>query len=122
MTDICRQCRLKTGFKPRDNGAHTAVIKPCDICGEEKPILPEYHWQKTGMVTWVVYKNPVGYPGQYVARRFVQDERTQYEYIHDELLEVREWIQREAARLDDWAPFYMDRHTSDELTICEVWM
>lgn len=122
MIDICRACRLKTGFKSRDDFALTTIIKPCDICGETMPILPEYYWQKTGMVTWVVYKNPIGYPGQYVARRFVQDEQTGYEYVNADLLEVREWIQREAARLDDWAPFHMSRHPSDELTICEVWM
>lgn len=47
MTEqICSKCRIKLGFKPRDQGSHTAVIRKCDSCGQERSILPARHWVK----------------------------------------------------------------------------
>lgn len=45
-TKLCFQCRKKRGFKPRDNGAHTARRTACEDCGIIKSILPARHWVK----------------------------------------------------------------------------
>ncbi len=42
--DLCYKCRIQEGFRPRDEGAHTARIKECEECGEKKAILPSRHW------------------------------------------------------------------------------
>ena len=44
----CFKCMLDKGYKSRDNGCHTAMIKKCNGCGEEKPILPLRHWVYAG--------------------------------------------------------------------------
>lgn len=42
---MCHECRIKAGFKPRDNGVHTANEKECSVCKEIRPILPARHWK-----------------------------------------------------------------------------
>lgn len=42
--DLCHKCRKKQGYKPRDSGVHTAVLRICDDCGEKKSVLPGRHW------------------------------------------------------------------------------
>lgn len=44
--DLCHNCRLEFGFRRKDGGFHTAVVKACSNCGKQKPILPERHWIK----------------------------------------------------------------------------
>jgi hypothetical protein len=46
MEGLCYDCRKKEGYKRKDQGAHTAILKDCDGCGEKKVILPSRHWVK----------------------------------------------------------------------------
>ena len=46
MKDLCFKCRKKNGFERKDDGAHTAIVKKCDGCGEIKTILHSRHWVK----------------------------------------------------------------------------
>lgn len=47
MKDACFKCRKADGYKPNDDGAHTARVKACSVCGEVKGILPCRHWRKS---------------------------------------------------------------------------
>lgn len=42
--NICYSCRISKGFRPKDKGAHTAIMKVCDSCQEKKIILGDRHW------------------------------------------------------------------------------
>ncbi len=44
LSCLCFDCRIAQGFKRKDKGAHTASVKACSECGEQKPILPSRHW------------------------------------------------------------------------------
>jgi hypothetical protein len=44
MTGLCYKCRGKHGYKPKDQGFHTARTKACTDCGEITGILPDRHW------------------------------------------------------------------------------
>jgi hypothetical protein len=44
MEGLCYDCRNKEGYKRKDQGAHTAILKDCAGCGEKKVILPSRHW------------------------------------------------------------------------------
>ena len=45
---MCRECRIKNGYKPKNKGFHTAQRKKCSLCGEVKVISPDRHWVKEG--------------------------------------------------------------------------
>lgn len=45
---LCFSCREEKGFIPKDDGAHTAMVRECSGCGERKPILNDRHWVKQG--------------------------------------------------------------------------
>jgi len=49
MSDLCFHCRVAKGFKRRDKGAHTGVIKKCDGCEKKEIILPSRHWVLPGI-------------------------------------------------------------------------
>lgn len=42
--NYCFECRVKKGFKPKDDGAHTARVKKCEYCGKRRAILGDRHW------------------------------------------------------------------------------
>ena len=44
VLELCHQCMLKNGYKRKDQGSHTAILKDCPSCGERKAILPSRHW------------------------------------------------------------------------------
>lgn len=44
MKDLCHDCRIEKGHLRKDDGFHTAVIKICEGCKQEKMILPERHY------------------------------------------------------------------------------
>jgi hypothetical protein len=44
--NICFDCRLKLGYKPKDKGYHTSTKCKCDECEKVCGILPGRHWVK----------------------------------------------------------------------------
>lgn len=42
---LCYECRVKNGYKRKDDGAHTAKRMKCECCGKCRVVLPERHWE-----------------------------------------------------------------------------
>lgn len=74
------------------------------------------------VICWAVFKNPFDFPDGYVARRFEGTQPTMEYCANKDLLTVREWIQGNAAKYNQGAPYRFDRHPNDEPQVLEVWM
>jgi len=70
---------------------------------------------------WTVYKNPTDYPGQYAARRWVLDQRTDDVYANESLDMVRTWIDY-SARRHGVIPVRLERDTNDDPAVLENWI
>lgn len=70
---------------------------------------------------WTVYKNPTDYPGQYVARRFVLDQRTDDLYANQSLDAVRAWVEYSGRRYGV-IPVRLERDPGDAPAVLENWV
>lgn len=74
------------------------------------------------LVMWVVYDNPIDFPGQFVARKFLGDKPTEDYFYNKSLAAVREWIHEQARNCGQGAPYRMARLPNDDPVIFETWM
>lgn len=81
---------------------------------------------KEVLSTYAIYKNPLDFPGQFVARRFEvsarQAVRTDDYYAADTLEEVRAWIREFSIRRRMLADVRLPRSPNDDPCIVESWM
>ncbi len=71
---------------------------------------------------WTIYKNPVDFPGQYVARRFEYNQPTSDFFVSGNLSEVRNHVKRSIEKTGQGSPFQHLRHPSDDPVILESWL
>lgn len=74
------------------------------------------------LIMWVVFDNPIDFPGQFVARKFLGNTPTDTFFADKKLNAVREWIYGEASKSGQGSPFRMARHPKDDPVIFETWM
>lgn len=67
------------------------------------------------LIIWVVYNNPLDFPGQLVAREFIGEQPTAVHKADTDLSIVLDWIlERAVAVGKDSQPVMLPRETSDD--------
>lgn len=76
----------------------------------------------TKLALWTVYESPADHPGQFVARRFLNDEPTEHHKVSTHLSVVRKWIEHDAMNFNQGLPVRVERSEQDEPQIVETWL
>lgn len=71
---------------------------------------------------WTIYENTKDFPGKFVARRFELDQPTRDHFVGASAEAVRDWVQEEAAKMGQGAPYRLPRQPEDDTVILESWV
>lgn len=117
-TGVCSVCvaHLKR-FEEGERDIHTF-----DDLKAQKFALPE-------LCSWVIYKDFIGYDGQYLAVRYGEgkpedstDMATSEKFSSESIVAVRTWIRECTLRFNQGEPVCLGRNTDDNKYIIEAWV